>query len=287
VVGFVLVLAVLVTYFAYVARSDVPRWGADAERSWDQSVGDALSKLDRTAAAGLGTDASATGAVPPAPSPRAFDIPLMQRTQAAPPTGSLAFLPDCGGLDAIHVGNGTTITDLADGAHGCLVFREQGTYAPSYGYRTEFGGLLRTERDRAFIVSGPPLELKDVGGRYVVAVTFLELRGASNAAAVGASGVSLDLVAGPSFAESGAGVNAASASWTFHTPYPSAWQAWYASQIATAGFDPNLNYACDASLCPALASNEVQVVLGGPDASASNSDLALSISYGRYDVTIR
>src|SRR5207247_1155481 len=70
VVGFILVFAALVTYAAYVAHNEVPRWGADAGRSWDASVGDTLTKLDRSAAAGLGTQASATATVPPAPKPR-------------------------------------------------------------------------------------------------------------------------------------------------------------------------------------------------------------------------
>gem|GEM_PF-6569242 len=282
-------LAVLVTYFAYVARSDVPRWGADAERAWDGNVGDSLARLDRTAAASLGTDASTTGSLPAPPQPRAFDIPLVARTQAAPPTGALAFEPNCGNLTATHVANGVVVPDVTDGAHGCLVFREQGTYAASYGYRSEFGGLLRVERDRAFVVAGPPLELGNESGRYLVGVTFLELRGAASSGAVGASGLTVDLVPGPALAETGQTVNAASANWTFQTLYPQAWKAWFDGQLSQAGFDPALNYAClqgDAR-CPGLQPNEIRVVLGGPDPSPATSDLALSISYGRYDATLK
>jgi hypothetical protein len=289
VVGFVLVLAVLITYLAYVAGADVPRWGAEAERSWDQTVGDSLTKLDRSAAAGLGTQAATTVSIPAAPAPRAFDVPLVSRTQPAAPTGSVAFEPACAKLTALHAASGTTVSDIKDGAQGCVYFHEQGTYSASYGYRTEFGGLLRVERSLGYVVAGPPLDLKVSGGRYFVSATFLDMRGPSNAAAVGSGGTAVDLTAGPSLTESGQALNAASANWTFDTPYPAAWKTWFDGQLAQAGFDPALNYACLAgdARCPDLQPNEFRVVLNGPTASPSASDVALSISYGRYDVTIR
>jgi len=289
VVGFVLVLAVLITYLGYVAGAEVPRWGAEAEHTWDQSVGDSLTKLDRAAAAGLGSQAATTVSIPAAPAPRSFDVPLVSRTQPATPTGSVAFEPSCGKLTALHDASGATVSDIAAGAEGCVVFHEQGTYAASYGYRTEFGGLLRIERNRAFVVAGPPLDLKATGARYLVGATFLDMRGPSNAAAVGSQGTAVDLTAGPSLAESGQALNAASANWTFDTPYPDAWKTWFDGQLSQAGFDPTLNYACirgDAR-CPDLQPNEFRVVLMGPNNSPTASDLALSVSYGRYDVTIR
>jgi len=290
VLGFVLVLAVLVSYLAYVANADVPRWGAEAERSWDRSVGDALARLDRAAAAGLGTDASTTIAVPGAPTPRAFDVPLVARTQPVAPSGSIAFEPDCGGIDALHEAEGAIVPDIRHGARGCLVFREQGTYAPSYSYRTELGGLLRVERNQAFVVTGPPLDLKNEGARYLVSASFVDLRGASNAATVGGAGTPLDFAAGPSHVEQGQATNAASANWTFQTAYPAAWKAWFDGQLAGASFDPALNYVCaggPSAACPDLAANEVRVILKGPQAASAIPDLALSISHGRYDVTIR
>lgn len=289
VIGFVLVLAVLITYLAYVAGTDVPRWGAEAERSWDRTVGDSLARLDRSAAAGLGSQAATTVAIPAAPAPRAFDVPLVARTQPVAPSGAIAFDPGCGELTATHDAGATTVTDIADGAQGCLAFTEQGTYAPSYGYRTEFGGLLRIERSRAYVVAGPPLDLKDQGGRYLVSATFLDLRGTSSAAAIGAGGTPVDLTAGPAIAENGQLQNAARANWTFDTPYPDAWHAWFEGQIAAAGFDATLNYVCTASTTPPcndLGPEQFRVVLDGPTAGSA-SDLALSISYGRYDVTIR
>ena len=36
--------------------------------------------------------------------------------------------------------------------------------------------------------------------------------------------------------------------------------------------------------CPGLATNEVRLVLGGPNGDAVTPDLSLSVSYGRYDV---
>src|ERR1051325_8275377 len=152
VVGFILIFAAFITYAGYVARTDVPRWGADAEHAWDQNVGDTLARLDRSAAAGLGSDAATTITIPPPPEPKSTDIPLVSRFKASPPTGSIAFIPDCGGLTATHTVYPTNavVYDIKDGAKGCIDFREQGSYAPSYGYRSEFGGLVRVERNLSY-----------------------------------------------------------------------------------------------------------------------------------------
>src|SRR5438552_11374751 len=123
VVGFILVFAAFITYPAYVARSDVPRWGADAEHAWDTTVGDTLTKLDRSAASGLGSDASQTVTIPPAPTPKSTDVPLVNRFKAATPAGSVSFTGQCGGLTASHTTpGGVTVNDITNGAKGCIEF---------------------------------------------------------------------------------------------------------------------------------------------------------------------
>lgn len=297
VVGFVLILAALVTYVAYVARSEVPQWGADAEHGWDQSVGESLARLDRQAAAGVGTPASLTVTVPAAPAPHVFDVPLVTRTSPSAPTGSVSFEPDCGGMWANHTLAGATlVNDIRNGGHGCIVFREQGSYSPSYGYRAEFGGLLRIERDRAFVVAGPVLELRpDLdaagSGKVVASATFLDLSGASNSVgAAGRAGVPIDLAARPSGAEAGETPNALTAVWTFDTPYTTAWQTWFDGQIAKANLGAT-SYTCvphdpKVALCAAFNQDANQPQLGVVLNGGANP-LALSISYGRYDVNVR
>src|SRR5687767_14795104 len=77
VVGFVLVLAAVVTYFGFVARNDVPEWGAEAEQDWDRDVGDALVRLGQSAGESLGAEQPVSGFVPPAPEPRSLSVPLL------------------------------------------------------------------------------------------------------------------------------------------------------------------------------------------------------------------
>ncbi|HWH09057.1 MAG TPA: hypothetical protein VNX21_07640, partial [Candidatus Thermoplasmatota archaeon] len=156
----------------------------------------------------------------------------------------------------------------------------------SYAYLVENGGLLRVQGDRAAVLAGPALELKAETGRYVASLTVVEMRG--DAAGVGASrsAVPIDLVPRPGSTESLAASNAASATWTLRSAWPAAWAAWFGGQMAAAGLDPDLNWACVAgdARCPGLAADEARVQLHGPEANALVPDLSVSLSYGRYEV---
>jgi hypothetical protein len=285
VIGFILVFAGIVTYAAYVAHNEVPKWGAQNEKAYDGQVADVLSRMGSDAAASLGSQASASTTVPPPPGAPSVNIPLIDRTEGAPPSASLSLLPDCGGLDATHDLAGVTIHDVTGGAHGCLSLAEQGTYAGSFTYTTEYGGLLRSENGRSFVLDGPPLVLKSANGAYTVGVTFLETRGAANSVGVGRSGVSVDLVPGPSTTETSDVPNAGSVTWNLTTPSAadaSAWADWFNGQIAAAGFTDTASCVNQATPSGSL----VQVHFDGP-CLTSAPDIALSISYGRYDATLR
>lgn len=291
VVGFVLLFAAVTTWYAYVAHNDVPRWGADAEERWDRQVGDAMLRIDRSAAGSVGESASLTVLVPPAPSPRGVDIPLLGGTTPTSPSGSLSFVPACGGVTAIHSVDGSSIPDLVGGARGCLVFRSQPTYSDGFGYRTEFGGMLRVQGERAGVLTGPPLELVHDASThtYRVSLTLVGLRGQASSFGADRAGVAVDLVPGSSAAEVGHVENAANVYWTFRTSYPEAWKTWFNDRIAQAGFNTDHNHACtraDAS-CASLASDEVFVILRGPDFTTNALDVSLSLSYGEYEVALR
>jgi len=285
VIGFILVFAGIVTYAAYVAHTEVPKWGSQNEKAYDGQVADALSHMGSNAAASLGSQASTTATIPPPPGAPSVNIPLIDRTEGAPPSASISLLPDCGGLDATHDLNGATVHDVTGGAHGCVSLAEQGTYAGSFTYKTEFGGLVRSENGKSFVQSGPPLVLKSANGAYTIGATFLETRGAANSVGVGHAGVSLDLVPGPSTTETSDVPNAASVTWNFTTPNAAdanAWADWFNGQIAAAGFVNSVS--CVNHATP--AGNTLQVRFDGP-CTTSAPDIALSISYGRYDATLR
>lgn len=288
VVGFVLILAAAITYYSYVARNDVPRWGAESERAWDAQVGDSLLRLERAAGAGLGTDAAVSQSIPAAPAPKGLNVPFIAAVRPEPPSGSLAFDPDCGGLTATHDVGVVSVTDLAAGGKGCLAFRAQPTYTPAYSYLLENGGLLRVQGDHAVVLAGPPMELQVASGQYVASLTIVEMHGDASGVGADQSAVPIDLVPRPGSTESLAASNAASAAWTFSSAWPAAWAAWFDDQLKEAGLDATLNYACLAgdTRCPGLASDEVRLQLFGPNPLATVPDLSVSLSYGRYDVTM-
>ena len=288
-VGFVLLLGALIAYYGYVAQEDVPRWGAEAEQGWDRQVGDALVRLDRAATASVGTTSAVTVLVPPAPEPRAFDMPLVGRAAPARPAGTLSFAPACGGVLAEHHVAGSTIRDVVDGAKGCLVFRGDPSYSAPFGYRGELGGMLRVQGDKASVLAGPPLDLAREGPTYRVSLTLVGLTGAYGSLGADRAGVTVDLLPGAASVETANPPNAAHATWTFTTPYPDAWRTWFDDQLSQAGFDAAGNYACTKAdgRCPGLGADQVRIVLKGPDADGATLDLRLSLSYVAYTVVLR
>jgi hypothetical protein len=288
VVGFVLILAAAITYYSYVVREDMPKWGAANEHAWDGAVGDAMTRLERAAGAAVGSDTSVRQDIPPAPGAPGLNVPFLSIARGAKAGGSVGFEPRCGGVDASHVVAGVTVPDVVGGARGCIVFRAEPAYAQGFGYRTEFGGVLRVQGDKAFVLSGPPLQLAQANGKYVASLTLVDLDGRAGSHGADNAPTTIDLSPRPATVESALLNNSASAAWTLTTAYPAAWSAWFADEIGQAGFDPALNYACaaDDARCPGLGANDVRVVLGGPDGSAATPDLSLSISYGRYEASI-
>lgn len=305
VIGFVLVIAVVVSYYAYVAKENVPRWGAENERAWDRKVGESMVRLARDAAGGIGTHASVSSVVPGHPDPKTFEVPLLGRTEPVAPSGTLTFHTECSGwsVDAT-VGTvsavGFPYGSAAD-QRGCLDFRSQPVYSSAWGYRYENGALLRVESDKAVMVAGPPLKLRvlstpsDPAARYEVALTLVDLRGPGASASATRNGIPLDLVAGGAASSASEPVLVDAAKWTFETQYPEAWKNWLNQRFRGAGFDTSRNAACTtadgAGSGPcgglAIAQDELVVVLGGPKPPTQGSDLSLSLAQGMYDVAVR
>lgn len=285
-VGFVLILAAAVTYLSYVAQTDVPRWGADGEHAWDASVGETLGQLAQAAGAGVGSGAPVSGALAAPPEPRGLDVPFLMLARPVPPSGTIGFDSACGGIWANHTTAAGSVADIADGARGCLLFRLDPTYTTATAYRAEFGGLVRVQGERAFVLAGPSLELADAGASYAARLTVVGLDGPTSAVGVDSAAVPINLVPQAAAPDEGYGSNAIGATWVLVSPYADAWQAWFAAQIEAAGFDPALNYACtnaDAA-CLGLPDDQVMVVLNGPSADPATYDVALGIAYARYDV---
>lgn len=286
VVGFVLILAAAMTYLSFVAQTDVPRWGAESERAWDADVGQDLGELAQAASAGVDSGAPVTGALPSPPEPRGLDVPFLIATKPIRPSGTIGFDASCGGVWANHTTASGVVADVADGAHGCLLFRLSPTYVEGSGYRAEFGGVLRVQGARAFVMTGPALELTNLSDHYAARLTLVGMEGSTASMGVDRAAVPISLVPQAIAADEGYDRNAAAASWTFTTPYPDAWREWFAGQILGASLDPALNYACtnDDARCGGLADDQVMVLLYGPSADPAEHDLSLGVSYARYNL---
>ncbi len=299
-IGIILLLAVAVGAYAHAVRTDIPVYGKEAERQWDESVSTSLRQFSRSISDGLQDGTPVTTMLPPPPTPRAIDVPLMGRTEPLRPSGIVSFTPQCASIGATHrLADGSTVTDLRGGSTGCLSFEATPTYSDNFGYTVEFGGILRTQGTRAVVVAGPPLKLDAASSsEYRIALGLPGLRGQAVSASNDASSVRVDLVPGPSSGELEHTPNAGRATWTFETRHPSAWKTWFENRFTQAGFvasranpGPNestadYSVACMPVDCSRGTSGKgiVTIVIEGP--RTDSDDLKLSVTYGIFDVNI-
>lgn len=275
-VGFVLVLAAAVTYYSYAAQNDVPRIGAENERAWDAEVGAALSRLASGAGERAGTDASVREVIPAAPDAPTQTVPFLSPLRSARASASVAYSDTCGGATLIHVSGGSLVTDLASGASGCITFRGETAYAEAFAYRVELGGLLRIQSDRAIVLAGPPVEIGDER----VALTLVDLRGASQTLGIDGAEVAVGLTPRPGALEVTSATNAQGAAWALVTDHPEAWRDWYKERFAAAGVGLTTSISCADEAASGPARGPCTLSLDMPTVTS------LSVSYGRYDVAM-
>lgn len=276
VVGFVLILAAAVTYYSYAAQNDVPRVGAQNERDWDAEVGSALMRLVHAAGERVGTDASVREVLPPPPDAPTQTMPFLAPLRSARATGSIGYTEGCGGASLAHSTGAGIVTDLTDGAHGCLTFRGETSYAEPFAYRIELGGVLRTQGENAAVLAGPPMDIDATR----ISLTLIELRGTSQTLGIDNANAPVTLSPRPGAIELGASTNALTTSWTFNTSYPEAWRDWYDDRFDAAGVPATIGFACanPGAAGPARAPCALDIEI--------LDDTSLSISYGRYDVDL-
>lgn len=270
VVGFVLVLAAAVTYYSYAAQNEVPRIGAQNERGWDATVGAALVRLAHSAGDRAGTDTTVREVLPPAPDPPTQTMPFLAPLRSAGASGSVGFEPGCASAELTHTVGTLTVPDITSGARGCLTFLGQTAYAEPFVYHLELGGILRVQGDKAAVLAGPPLDVTSTR----IALTLIDLRGEAQTLGVDSAETLLTLSPRPGALELGNSENALLARWTFTTSFPEAWRDWYMSRLSSAGIAATSTVTCTTPGTPC----ELVIQVAQPT--------SLSISYGRYDVTI-
>lgn len=300
VVGVIIVLAVLITAYSNAVHTEVPAFGADAERSWDDTVGDAFRGMGESLSAGLTTGAPMARTVPPPPDAQALEIPLLGRRAPAEPNGVVAFASSCASLTASHdVIEGRTIRDLTLGASGCLTFRADTLYSDAFAYRIEFGGVMRQQEDRAVVLSGPALTVDaSDANAYRITLGVPALRGDA-ASASADSGVRVDLVPGPFASDVSSHPNAANLTWQLDTPYPKAWKTWFETRLTQAGLvasraspatgESSADYSvvCAPVDCSRGPSGVGSVIVRIEGPRTDSNDLRLSTTYGIFDVNVR
>lgn len=279
VVGFVLILAAAVTYYSYAAQSQVPRIGADNEEAWDAAVGDALTRLAQSAGERVGTGASAREVIPSPPEAPTQTMIFLAPLRSARAESSLAYTNDtssCGSTTLTHEKATITIADLVNGSQGCVTFRGETAYAPSFAYRLELGGLLRIQSDRAAVVVGPPLKVD----RDHVALTIYDVEGATQTLGAGGADVTVSLTPRPSAIEVTSLMNADAITWSLVTSYPEAWRDWYQERFVAAnvGLDASIVCANPGASGPARGPCTLTLEVLDPT--------SLAISYGGYDLRL-
>lgn len=300
VVGVIIVLAVLITAYSNAVHTEVPAFGADAERSWDDAVGDAFRGMGESLSAGLTTGTPMARTVPPPPDAQALEIPFLGRRTPSPPSGVVAFASTCASLTASHeVIEGRSIRDLTGGASGCLTFRGEPVYSNAFSYRIEFGGVMRLQEDRAVVLSGPALAVDaSDANTYRVTLGVPALRG-DTASASADAGVRVDLVPGPFASDVSSHPNAANVTWQLDTPYAQAWKTWFETRFQQAGLvapraspgtgqsSADYSVACAPLDCSRGAGGLGSVIVRIEGPRTDSNDLRLSTTYGIFDVNVR
>jgi hypothetical protein len=277
VVGFVLILAAAITAYSYAAQNEVPKRGAQSEQAWMSQAGSSLTSLAHSAGAQAGASTTARTLVEPPPDAPSQTIPFLAPIRSARASGTLSFDPECGGARLTHAipSSSTAIVDLADAAKGCLAFDPQPAYAERTAYAFENGGILRLQGDKAYVVAGPSMTLSSIPGKTTAAITLVGLSGAAQSLGIDAE-LPVELAPKVGSLEVIAPSNAMAATWSFTTSHPAAWIAWFQQQIDAAGVP--------GAIVTQTGANGVDVNIVGDNTQPL--DVSLSVSYGRYDVTL-
>lgn len=299
-IGIILMLAVAVTAYAHAVRMNIPVYGEEAEREWDEYVSAAFQQMARSVAEGMETGSPVATTIPMPPAPRSIDIPFLGSAAPQSASGSVRFEGTCASATATHtLGSGQVVSDLQGGPTGCVAFHAEPVYSGAFGYRYELGGILRLQSGRAVVLAGPPLELDPTGpAEYRVSLSLPGLRGDAVTSSTDAADVHVDVVPGPAATEVEQAPNAAEITWTLETAYPSAWKTWFQTRFAQAGFVADRSaplpgqssgdyaVACDPVDCSiADGVGHVVITIEGPRTDAQ--DVKLSLTYGLADVNVR
>lgn len=284
VVGIALLLGVAVSAFAYALTTDLPAYGAAAEREWDALLATSAADLAMRANA---HDAATTVEIPPAPAPQTLDFPLIGSAVPAPPMGAVGFDPACATATVTHdPAGGPLVEDLTDGADGCIRIAVTPVFTDSYTYVVEYGGLVREQDGRSVVLAGPAVDLA-TGSFDRFGLSLQELDGASRSVSGAATGVHVSLAPGAAASEDAAEPNAGEATLTFRTAHASAWKAWWELQFQTASV-PGSHYevACSPVSCAPDGTGRGTLVVTVTGPGGAGDDVAFAFSYGRVAVTL-
>lgn len=281
VVGVVLVIALLASFYAHEAREAVPRAGAEAERAWALEATRILTEV----AAAAADDESQNLVIPPAPEPRSAMRLFGNVMRPLPPQGIISLGTACGSIRAQHVDvHGATVEDLAEANLTCLQLELDLIHSVPAALTVEAGAVVRTQSNASVLVAGPPLQVDRLNATLVrVRHDWPTFLGAAGSASAGATAVPLRLVPLPS-AAMGEGMpvlerpNAREASWTLRTGHAQAWHDAYLARMEEAGL-PASWYAVscvplDCSNDAATGLGRVDVIILGP-ATDAQADVAV------------
>lgn len=299
VVGAVLVLALVVFAFGQVAHNDLPRWGIEVQREWDVDVHATMSRLATDAARGIATESLVTGAIPPAPDPRALDVPFVGPLEPLPPSATLSLAGNCGGIRVNHTPHGLpAVLDVATLGTPCLSFRAAPAYGAPFEYRIEAGAVVRVQGERAVLVQGPSVKLDTSNATaYNVTLVVPVLAGISTSATAAESGVAITLLPIAGVVESLPPPNAARTEWRIETAHPKAWKTWFEREFELAGFvasrvapppasSADYSISCAPLADCSLVAGKATVVVAIEGPRTNSNDIRLAISHGTFDVRL-
>lgn len=284
VVGFVLILALAVSYYGFVVHNSVPRWGAESERAWDGLVAGAMGQLASDAENGRAQ--TATALLPRPPEAQGLDVPFFGRTQPIAPGGALSFSPagSCGGIDVVRTAQGRA-PQTTSTLGGCLRFNATPVYTGAFGYVYENGALLRLQDGEAVLLRGPHLALiavTDGAGapvRLDATLRLEELAGRAFSLDVQNTDAHVSLASeGASEAAPLLAANADRVSIVVRTDHPVAWKRWLDARFDAARVNEPL--FCPSAACATSVADEadgsVTIVLEGPRGAGEGDDVAFT-----------
>lgn len=285
VIGLVLLLALMTTYYSHAARTELPESAKDAERAWQED-------LVAAAHAMAAHSAAASPATIPLPGPRVpapVDLPLLPPLQAPPASGHVRFVPQCVLFNASHYASFILVTDLTNASRGCLELQPERSDGMTMRIVVEAGAVIQVQSDGAVVLAGPPLSLSRESGFDRFSLVLPSLLGPADGASLGLAGAILQLAPqGTAQDAPQPGGNAGNATLTLATRYPAAWKEWWNSQFAHAGFLPDeANVQCAPVDCSPGADGlgAVTIFVEGPGIELR--DLSFSITHQIHRVNLR